>query len=390
MLVVGPGSHFLSGISYYTAALTEALADGDDVAALLLRRLCPIRLYPGRQRAGQPLGNVTFHRDVPVFDGLDWWWGTSAVDALRFVRHIGPRVVLLQWWTATTAHSYLLLARAAKALGAKVVIEFHEIQDVGEADLPGAGAYARRTMRALLRRADGVVVHSQHDADEVARAYQLDARVPVSVIHHGPVGVVCTPARAAAASPAGRPRRLLYFGVVRPYKGLDELAEAYLQLLAEGEDLHLSVVGEVWQGYRSPLETLRNGAPHDRLTIVDRYVADAEVARCFAEADVAVLPYRRSSASGPLHLAMTHGMPVVTCAVGGLVEAAAGYTGAVLVAPRDPAALAAGIRKGVALVGQRHQDPHSWAANTRRYRQLFAHVGAPGPGHDQVPHRGAA
>jgi glycosyltransferase involved in cell wall biosynthesis len=136
-------------------------------------------------------------------------------------------------------------------------------------------------------------------------------------------------------------------------------------------DVHVSVVGEVWQGYRQPLDDLATVLPPDRLTIVDRYVDDEEVPSFFAAADLVVLPYRRSSASGPLHIAMSCGLPVVTTSVGGLVEATAGYTGAVLVPPCDPAALADGIRSALPLIGTAHADPCSWAESAERYASLL-------------------
>ena len=184
-----------------------------------------------------------------------------------------------------------------------------------------------------------------------------------------PVGTVTSP-RHQPPRP-GEPVRLLIFGVVRPYKGHAELAAAVRLLTMSGLDIHVSVVGEVWQGYREPLEELAAILPADRLTVVDRYVADAEVPAFFAAAHLVVLPYRRSSASGPLHIAMSCGLPVVTTSVGGLVEATAGYTGAVLVPPGDPAALAEGIRTALPLVGAAHADPHSWLAAPSGMRRCW-------------------
>ncbi len=138
----------------------------------------------------------------------------------------------------------------------------------------------------------------------------------------------------------------------------------------------MTVVGEVWQGYREPLDELATILRPDRLTVVDRYVADDEVAGFFSAADLVVLPYRRASASGPLHIAMSSGLPVVTTSVGGLVEAAAGYTGAVMVPPDDPAALADGIRSALPLIGTAHADPHSWARSADRYADLLDRIDA--------------
>ena len=84
----------------------------------------------------------------------------------------------------------------------------------------------------------------------------------------------------------------------------------------------------------------------------------------------------RSSASGPMSIAMNWGLPLVTTSVGGLVEATAGYTGAVLVPPGDPAALADGIRTALPLVGAMHADPQSWRRNAERYAALLDRIDA--------------
>src|SRR3954469_14674026 len=130
VLVVGPGDHFLSGVSYYTALLAGALSQRAPVAVLLLRRLCPRFLYPGRARVGATAGVLSFPDDVPVCNGLDWFWGISALRAWRFYRRARPAAVVLQWWTGTVLHSYLALAWLAKWSGARLVVEFHEVQDV--------------------------------------------------------------------------------------------------------------------------------------------------------------------------------------------------------------------------------------------------------------------
>ncbi|WP_082753649.1 glycosyltransferase family 4 protein [Mycobacterium sp. NAZ190054] len=376
-LIVGPGDRFLSGVSYYTALLTEALAERGPVAALLLRNLCPRMLYPGRARVGHTDGMLPPPK-VSVFNGLDWFWGPSAVGAWRFWRRTAPSVVILQWWTATVLHSYLIIAWLAKRAGARLVIEFHEMQDIGEAKLPLVARYTRAGMGLLLDRADAVVVHSEFDRRELVAAYPRLADMPVEVILHGPYAHHAgRPECGCTTEPQVRqPVRILIFGVVRPYKGHADLADAVGLLVGSGLDIHLSVVGEVWQGYRQPLDRLRAVLPADRLTIVDRYVADDEVPGFFAAADLVVLPYRRSSASGPLHIAMSCGLPVVTTSVGGLVEATEGYTGAVLVPPGDPAALADGIRKALPLLGRTHPDPHSWRRSAERYQALLSRVDA--------------
>jgi glycosyltransferase involved in cell wall biosynthesis len=391
-LVVGPGDRFLSGVSYYTAELVEALARRGPVGVLVLRRLCPRLIYPGRRRVGRTGGTLTY-RGAEVCDGLDWYWFPSALPALRFARRLRPAAVVLQWWTATSLHSYLLIAWLARRAGARVVLDMHEIQDVGEARVPLAGSYARRGLRRLLRAAAAVVVHSEADRDALRRHHPETAGLPVQVVPHAPFdryARVPVP-RAAWAPGKGEPLRLLTFGVVRPYKGHAELAAAVPLLRAAGLDVHVTVVGEVWQGYREPLEQLAAELPADRLSVVDRYVRDDEVAGFFADCHLVVLPYRRSSASGPLSIAIALGLPVVTTSVGGLVEATAGYPGAVLVPPQDAHALAEGIRQALPLVGIQHHDVRSWSHTAERFDALFdaltsAAAGRPAERLDLITH----
>ncbi|KUL42218.1 glycosyltransferase [Actinoplanes awajinensis] len=369
VVVVGSGWHFLSGISYYTCRLSNALQERYDVGTILMRRLLPARLYPGRDRVGQPLSDLRYADDVRVFDGIDWWVVPSVRRATRFLREQQPDVLVLQWWTGAVLHSYLALALAARRLGIRVVVEFHEVQDTAELRHRWAARYVRAAIRPLLRRTAGVVVHSAYDRDALACAYDL-AGVPAEIALHGPFDhhVVDTP---RTPGPDGV-CRLLYFGTIRPYKGLEDLIEAFGTL---GPEYHLTVVGETWEGWTRPAELIASSPARDRITFVNRYVPDTEVNDYFAAADAVVLPYRRSSASGPLHIAMSHGLPVVVTSVGGLVEAAGPYPGTVFVPPAEPGELAAGIKSAAGLTGRRHADPSSWERTLDAYQRLFTRIG---------------
>ena len=109
----------------------------------------------------------------------------------------------------------------------------------------------------------------------------------------------------------------------------------------------------------------------DRIEFVNHYVHDNEVAPLFESADAVVLPYHRSSASGPLHLAMAHGLPVLVTEVGGLVEATRDYQGAVRVPPHNPAAICSGLLELAAMRGRRFSDVHTWERTVQSLDDLF-------------------
>ena len=382
VMVVGSGWRFTSGISYYTCRLTNALAEVTDTSALLMRQLVPSRLYPGRDRVGRTFNTLTYSSSVPVFDGVDWFWGRSMRDARRFVRHHRPDVLVLQWWTGAVLHSYLRLAALVQGYGGKVVLEWHEVQDTGEARIPGVRQYVTAAMKVLLRRVDGHVVHSQYDLELLRRLYDLpDDRVEFAphgpYNHHtGPTGQV----ERSTTPDVTDEFVFLYFGVIRPYKGVEDLVAAFdLLPSAVRSSSRLVIVGETWEGWTRPLQAVAASPNVARITVVNRYVDDSEVAQHFAAADAVVLPYLRSSSSGPLHIAMSAGLPVIVSRVGGLVEAAREYGGARFVPPSDPEALAAAMAEAPVDRGLRFDDPHSWSRTIEAYERLLERLDSHGP-----------
>jgi glycosyltransferase involved in cell wall biosynthesis len=368
--VVGPGWRFTSGISYYTCRLVGALADHHRVSVIQLRGLIPRRFYPGRRRIGRHRPLMNFPSHVPVFDGVDWWWGRSLFRALSFMRKDRPKILVLEWWTATTLHTYLALTIAAHFLRANVVLEMHESLDQNEAKFWLARRYGRWGLGILLRICDGCLFHSKADLQSFEESFRsMDLRVAIAP--HGPfdqynaiVEENSVPDSALAqVRRAPRPGvvNLLFFGLIRHYKGFEDLLYAYNDLSDEEvADLWLTVVGETWDGCLEPASLIGNSPHSDRISFVNEYVSDQVVAAAFAHADVVVLPYHRSSSSGTLHIAMSLGLPVVVTSVGGLPEAADGYEGALFVPPGDPMMLKAAIKDATRMVGRRYRDPRSW------------------------------
>jgi glycosyltransferase involved in cell wall biosynthesis len=154
---------------------------------------------------------------------------------------------------------------------------------------------------------------------------------------------------------------LLAFGHARSYKGLPDLLAALRYL----PDVSLDVVGRIEDGERSLRLLARRLSVGDRVTFDDRYVPDAELRDVFARADAVVVPYRRASQSGVVQLAYAFGRPVVATDVGGLGAVVTEGTTGALVAPRNPAELAAGIRRVLAA------PPGSFAAGIRAVRHTL-------------------
>jgi glycosyltransferase involved in cell wall biosynthesis len=206
--------------------------------------------------------------------------------------------------------------------------------------LPEAGTRIAGTLERLLAEMDAVVVHSEHGAGRLEGDFGVPRR-KLRVIAHGAFDYLTTQHNEiplpeelrAVEAPV-----ILAFGLVRPYKGMDVLLEAFRRI----EGAELWIVGMP----RMPMDGLRGLARRAGGTVrfVDRFVTEPEIPAFMRRADLVVLPYRNIEQSGVLYTALAFGRPLVLSAVGGFPEIAE-RGAARLVPPGDPEALAETLRE---------------------------------------------
>ena len=166
-----------------------------------------------------------------------------------------------------------------------------------------ASGWKQALSRFQLRQAHCFVTHNQAIAEDV----KAMAPGRPMVIRPHPVFDDYPPAAGKLARRS--PLELLFFGLVRPYKGLDIALRAMAQ--AESGEIHLSVVGEFWQDQKEIEDLVTQLGLQDRVEIVPGYVSDQDAAEYFARCDAVILPYRSASASGVIALAYWCERPVV-------------------------------------------------------------------------------
>lgn len=352
ILLVGPSHHFQSGISTYTMREANALrAAGHDVSLILIRHLLPKRLFPGRARVGDARSALRPDPDIPAYDSLDYHRPASWRAARRFLREQAPDVVVLQWWTAAATHLHRVVASAARRAGIPVVAEMHEVMDMEEAGRGLLRTYARWFATPLLAHCDGHVVHSEADRTLVAAAYGLDASRVVVVPHarYDHFGDVVPRGAARAVLGVREKRVVLCFGLVRRYKGVPVLVDAFERMPERARrDTRLLLVGEVWDDARDLVQRIADSPCADAITLVDEYVPDDQVAAYFSAADVVALPYLRASQSGVAQIALTFPCRLVVTRVGGLPEALGDDAGISWVEAGDADGLATSIAAALA------------------------------------------
>lgn len=171
--------------------------------------------------------------------------------------------------------------------------------------------------RRLVAAAHLVIAHSRATLGELAELGIVPRKS--AVIPHGPYEVSRKLEHLRSPGTTQGPRRLLFFGMVEPYKGIDNLLAAFAELPLN-LDAQLAIVGECRDpSLRASLTDLASRSPRP-ITLRFERIAEAEVSDLLQNADVIVLPYRRSSTSGSAVLALAHGRPMIVPDLPGLSE----------------------------------------------------------------------
>jgi len=346
--IVGPSKRFLSGLSYYTIRLANALSQSNDVSVVCLRKLLPQFLFPGRGHVGKKISDLEFSPNIAVYDGMDYNSPLSWISAFRFIKKQKPDVIILQWWTSSVAHMHLVLKMLnALSLKSKLIIEFHEVVDPLEESILPIRLYSRIAGRLLTRKADTYVVHSNFDRKQIASKYHLNME-KIHVIPHGLYDHYEQIDKEKAKSKLKIKEKfvILHFGLVRRYKGIPYLIDAFERLPEDvARNTRLFIAGELWEGGDEVVERVATSKRRDQITLIPRYVSDDELSLYFSAADVIVFPYTRASQSGAAHIAMCYKKPIIASKVGGLEESMAKYSGTIFVPPGNADAIAMALIK---------------------------------------------
>jgi glycosyltransferase involved in cell wall biosynthesis len=361
--LVGPAHPYKGGGARHTTELAHRLAAaGHNVIIESWRAQYPARLYPGQQTVDVPEGEPypRTHRRLSWYRP-DGWYAAGR-------RLASADLVVLALLTPVQVPPYLAIAAGLGPWGRRprTVVICHNV--LPHERMPGDAGL----VRALLSRADTALVHS---AEQAAAARELApdlsiviARMPPHLPRGGYGGTGSPPVReGGVVPPEGTPVRLLFFGIVRPYKGLDVLLRAMAR--APG-NLTLTVAGEFWGGTGDTEKLIAGLGLGTRVTLRPGYVPADQIPALFAEADALVLPYRQATASQNALLAFAHGVPVITTTAGALADAVRPGIDALTCAPGDAGdlarALAAISEPGTAgrlRSGIRAVDPGpAWAA----------------------------
>ncbi len=311
--MLGPSYPFKGGIAQYTTRLYRELSRNHEVLFVSFKRQYPGWLYPGegdRDFSDTELFEPEAHDLLDALNPLSW---------LSVIRHISafkPDALLLPWWVMFWAPHFIFIVRGLqlKMKGVHVLYLCHNVV------AHDSGWLSRLLTRKALSLGDGFLVQSRQDQSlletMLGRPHMVRAEHPAYSVPKAQL-LSCEDARKELGIQGST---LLFFGFVRPYKGLAVLLEAMSKVL-ESRHCTLIVAGEVWgDASRYHRQVQQLGIAHN-IRWESRYIPQDQVGLFFAASDLVVLPYRSATGSGVVKLAYSHLRPVVVSDVGPLADA---------------------------------------------------------------------
>jgi glycosyltransferase involved in cell wall biosynthesis len=297
-------------------------------------RQYPSFLFPGKsdRDPSEQILNASCRYTLDSLNPFTW-----LLTAWR-IQQTGASWLIMPWWVPFWGIPFFTIARLVRVTGTRVLYLCHNV-------VPHEANFADRFLtRTALNQGDVFVVQSRRD-EELLREY-FPPR-PIYRTMHPVYDMFATQSltKDVACQHLGldgtRPM-ILFFGFVRPYKGLHYLLEALARIYSE-VNAHLLVVGEFWRDKEVYLEQIHTLGLDAAVTTVDQYVPNEKVPLYFSAADVVVLPYLETSQSGVMQLAYGFNKPVITTQAAALSGCAVSINQNLVVPPGDADALATAL-----------------------------------------------
>jgi len=356
--VVGPSYPLRGGIAHYTALLSSSLGSRHSVRVVSFSRQYPRLLFPGSKQTDDSEIRIAAEGAEPLIDSVN---PVSWARAARSIRGYRPDLVIIQWWHPFFAPAFGFIAGRLRR-SSKVMFLCHNVAPHERNRL------ATLLTRFALRKGHCFIVHSDQDLADlkalVPNAVVRKARHPTYAVF-GERPIPKDLARQELG--LGQDENvMLFFGLVRPYKGLAYLIQALPTVLAS-IDATLVIAGEFYEEREKYVRLIKTLGVEGKVRLRDRYIPNEQVGTYFSAADVVVLPYVSATQSGIAQIAYGFERPVITTNVGGLPETVVDGRTGYIVPPANPGALADAIVRFF-----RNGSPTEFARNIAALREEFS------------------
>ncbi len=340
IVLVGPAYPYRGGNALFVAHLYEALSSSFDVEVVNFTRLYPQLLFPGTRQEDVSKMAIKVHPSTRLIDSINplSWFKT-----INYIKSLNPDLIAFIWYQPFFGFSIGTIARLLhREFKGKILFITENI--ISHESM----FYDKVLTRYALASADKFLVLSDVVEKGIKEMYPEKKVFRSTLPIYDCYGFDTQLSKFEARKKIGineNKKVILFFGYIRPYKGLMYLLEAMSILLKEDKDYFLLVVGEFYESREKYFEKVKELKIGSNTLIIDEFVPNEEVGLYYSAADVVVLPYNSATQSGILNIAYGFKKPVVVTNVGGLPELVEDGKTGFIVEPQNPHSIAEGIKK---------------------------------------------
>ena len=325
---LGPSYPWRGGIAQFANILGNKLAlQGHEIMMFTFIHQYPALLFPGSEQMDSSSQTVKLptQRILTPYNPLNWF------SAIKDIKGWNPDVIIVSYWIPLMAPAFGFVLRNLRKT--KIVyllhnIEFHEKWPLAD-----------KLTRYALKPADYYITLSANSAQSLYTILKLkDQSKVINLFHPVYEHLIVQPDSDKALK-----HKILFFGFVKHYKGLDILLQAMPIVLKQLPELKLVIAGDVYGDKHVYYDLIDKLGIKDNVELHFKYIPDEQLEEFFEASDVCALPYRTATQSGVAQMAFAHEVPVIATQVGGIQEVVIDGENGLLVPPEDPTALAAKI-----------------------------------------------
>ncbi len=312
--IVGPAHPYRGGLATIMESMgREYSRRGEDVEILTFTLQYPEFLFPGKSQTLTTPAPEDLHieRVVNTINPLNW------LQVGRRIKRERPDIVIMKYWTPFTAPCFGTIARIARSnRHTKVICQIDNVE-------PHEHHIIDRPLNSyFLRSIDGFIYMSDQVNEELRHYVDTPSLFSPHPMFENFGARVDREVAAEGLGLDPSLRYALFFGLIRDYKGLDILFDAWAQLRANGEcaGRKLLVAGEFYASRERYIAQIQRLGIEDEVVLHDHFIADKDVANYFSLSDFIVLPYHTASQSGVTQIAYNFCTPIIVTRVGGLPE----------------------------------------------------------------------
>jgi len=312
VVIVGPAYPYRGGIALFNERLAKAFQEnGDEVEIVTFKLQYPSFLFPGKTQFSQtdPPKGLTISRKINSVNPVSW-----SITG-KTIKNKQPDLVIFAYWLPFMAPCFGTIAKiVAKNKHTKIIGLVHNI--VPHEKRKGDTSLSNY----FVKHVDGFIALSKSVYDDLSKFSNKPKKITPHPLYDSFGEEIPKQEALKKLNLDKTYNYLLFFGIIRKYKGLDILLKAIADERIKNQKIKVIIAGEFYEDKQPYLQIIKDSQIENNVILIDEFIPDDEVSNYFCAADMVVQPYKHATQSGVTQIAYHFNKPMLVTNVGGLAE----------------------------------------------------------------------